>query len=92
LHEAERARRDAAAYSREGDVHAARRVIGAARAMLAACPTMDAEVQAALDDLQALYTELAQGPLDVMRAKELRFQSQRRSRSQKDFRVDGPEP
>jgi Ca-activated chloride channel homolog len=87
LHHAERARREATQLSRRGDVHGARSLVEKVAKRIAEYAGNDPELHAAIQELRALSQELLERPMDAAEAKERYFQSQRRSRGQKDFRT-----
>jgi len=85
LHHAERAKRQAAELSRKGDLAGTRRTLHSAARHIAQYAGDDADLRAALSSLQELQC-LADRPADALFAKEVRYQSQRRSRGQRDYR------
>jgi hypothetical protein len=88
LHHARRAKRLAAELSRKGDPTGTRQTLHAAARHTAQYAGDDADLLAALSSLQELQY-LADRPADARLAKEVRYQSQPRSRGQRDYRDPG---
>ena len=89
LHHAERARQEAASQSRRGDRDGARTTLQTVARRIGRYAGTDRDLREAIDALNAFEREVAEAPLSSMRAKEVTSQSQRRSRSQRDYRRAG---
>jgi Ca-activated chloride channel homolog len=85
LHQADRARREAAAQNRRGDVPGALRTLAVASQQIAKHAGQDDALRDAVDELRAVSLDSA-APMPSMTAKELAAESYRRSRGQRDLR------
>jgi Ca-activated chloride channel homolog len=86
LHHAERAKIEAAEMSRRGDLKAARHKLEQVAKRIAEYAGEDQDLLTAIRELKDLDQQLSVGPMSVMQSKEVMFESQCRSRGQKDFR------
>ncbi len=91
LQEADRARREAIALNKQGNLEGARAAVQRAMARVTpAAPSMPA-LQAELDALQDLSSQVGSAPMAPSVAKEYYYQQQRRSRNKADYR-NAPSP
>ncbi|MGH2485693.1 MAG: vWA domain-containing protein [Ktedonobacterales bacterium] len=86
LEYAARAKTRASVLSDAGDPHAAATTVGAMSRRMATYAQGDATLNAEMDELDALMADLIAGKISKAESKEAYFQSQRRSRGQKDTR------
>lgn len=86
LNEADHARREALKLSQQGNLQEARAQLKRATHYVLANAGSDKELQAEAAALSSLDEEMAKAPLPSPKAKEVWYQSQNRSRSQKDYR------
>lgn len=85
-HHAERAKREAARNSRQGDLKGARYALSAVAGRISAYAGSDPALRAILAELADLEEKIGKAPVSSMVAKEHYYQSQRVSRSQRDHR------
>ncbi len=86
LHDAERAKREAVARSRRGDLDGARISLCAASARLDRFAAMDADVSMAMSSIQRMQERVARAPASSAFAKDVSYISYRRTRGQRDHR------
>ncbi len=86
LHHAQRAKRQASAARQAEELQAARRDLSGVARNIRRYAGGDADLLAAIPDLESLADRLAEKPMEILEAKEQYFQSQRFTRGQKDHR------
>lgn len=91
LHHAARAEQEAAEMNRRGDFEGARQRVRRVAQRIREYAGDDAELQAVAGELESLERPLGAAMMAAPVAKELRYQSQRRSRAQPDYRGEPPE-
>ncbi|HKV85392.1 MAG TPA: hypothetical protein VJN88_12610, partial [Ktedonobacterales bacterium] len=83
---AARAKTRASVLTDAGDPRAAASQVRVISKRMASYAGHDAALNTEMDELEALMTALAEGKISKAESKEAYFQSQRRSRGQKDYR------
>ena len=86
LAHADRARREATARDRAGDNRGARQLLKTVAKRIETYAGTDVDLRAAIQELRALEHDLKLRPQDTLLLKETLFQSQTRSRGQRDYR------
>lgn len=91
LQEADRARREAIALNKQGNLEGARNAVQRAVAYVAPAASASPALQAEIDALQDLSAQVSNAPMAPAMAKEYYYQQQRRSRNKADYR-NAPSP
>ncbi|MDO8691661.1 MAG: VWA domain-containing protein, partial [Dehalococcoidia bacterium] len=86
LHHAERAKLEATALNRRGDLNGARKRVHSVVKRIHSYADGDADLLQAVEELEALEPELSNAPISPMASKNISYQAQRTSRGQRDHR------
>lgn len=86
LHHAERAKLEATALNRRGDLTGARKRVHGVIKRIQSYAHGDADLLQAIDDLETVETRVACDALPPMESKDITYHSQRTSRGQRDHR------
>ncbi len=91
LNEVDRARREAVRYNNQGDLARARASLRAAGQAVSPYAAQDQDLQAEVQQLQALERQIMAAPMAPAFSKEVYYKQQGRSRNQKDYRSSEPD-